>query len=150
MLRMPVMGNIQRKTAIARFTRTFSTLVAAGVPILSAMDIVADTAGNKVVEGALKKARGAIKEGETIAKPLSESPVFPSMVVQMVAVGEETGALDQMLAKIADFYDEEVKTAVDGLTSALEPVIMVVIGGTIGGIVIALYWPMFLSVTLVQ
>ncbi|MHB1016461.1 MAG: type II secretion system F family protein [Coriobacteriia bacterium] len=150
MLRVPVMGNINRKTAIARFTRTFSTLVAAGVPILSAMDIVADTSGNKVVEGALKGARAAIKEGETIAKPLSESPVFPSMVVQMVAVGEETGALDQMLSKIADFYDEEVKVAVDGLTAALEPVIMVVIGGTIGGIVIALYWPMFLSVTLVD
>lgn len=150
MLRIPVMGNINRKTSIARFTRTFGTLVAAGVPILSAMDIVADTAGNKVVERALKNARQSIKEGETVAKPLSESPIFPSMVVQMVAVGEETGALDQMLSKIADFYDEEVKVAVDGLTSALEPVIMVVIGGTIGGIVIALYWPMFLSVTLVD
>ena len=150
MLRFPVMGNINRKTAIARFTRTFGTLVTAGVPILSAMDIVAETSGNKVVERALKNARAAIKEGETIAKPLGESPVFPSMVVQMVAVGEETGALDQMLTKVADFYDEEVRTAVDGMTSALEPIIMVVIGGTIGGIVIALYWPMFQMVTLVN
>ena len=150
MLRVPVMGNINRKTAIARFTRTFGTLVTAGVPILSAMDIVAETSGNKVVEKALKGARAAIKEGETIAKPLSESPVFPSMVVQMIAVGEETGALDQMLTKVADFYDEEVRVAVDGMTSALEPIIMVVIGGTIGGIVIALYWPMFQMVTLVD
>jgi len=150
MLRVPVMGNINRKTAIARFTRTFGTLVTAGVPILSAMDIVAETSGNKVVEKALKGARAAIKEGETIAKPLSESPVFPSMVVQMIAVGEETGALDQMLTKVADFYDEEVRVAVDGMTSALEPIIMVVIGGTIGGIVIALYWPMFQMVTLVE
>jgi type IV pilus assembly protein PilC len=124
--------------------------VAAGVPILSAMDIVADTAGNEVVARALKSARGAIKEGETIAKPLGESPVFPSMVVQMVAVGEETGALDQMLAKIADFYDEEVSQAVDSLTSVIEPVMMAVLGVVVGGMVVALYMPMFQSVTLVQ
>lgn len=150
LLRMPIIGPMQRKTAIARFTRTFGTLVSAGVPILSAMDIVADTSGNTVVARALRTARSAIKEGETIAKPLGESPIFPTMVVQMVAVGEETGALDQMLAKIADFYDEEVRVAVDGLTSVLEPVMMVVIGGVVGGIVIALYLPMFMSVTLVQ
>jgi type IV pilus assembly protein PilC len=150
LLRMPIVGPLQRKTAIARFTRTFSTLVAAGVPILSAMDIVADTAGNEVVARALKSARGAIKEGETIAKPLGESPVFPSMVVQMVAVGEETGALDQMLAKIADFYDEEVSQAVDSLTSVIEPVMMAVLGVVVGGMVVALYMPMFQSVTLVQ
>jgi len=148
-LRMPVAGNIIRKTSVARFTRTFGTLVAAGVPILSAMDIVADTAGNEVVTRALKTARGAIKEGETIAKPLSESPVFPGMVVQMVAVGEETGALDQMLTKIADFYDEEVGTAIDGLASAMEPIIMVILAVVVGGIVIALYMPMFQSVTMV-
>jgi len=148
-LRMPVAGNIIRKTSVARFTRTFGTLVAAGVPILSAMDIVADTAGNEVVSRALKTARAAIKEGETIAKPLSESPVFPGMVVQMVAVGEETGALDQMLTKIADFYDEEVGTAIDGLASAMEPIIMVVLATVVGGIVIALYMPMFQSVTMV-
>ncbi|KUK47130.1 MAG: Type II secretion system F domain protein [Actinobacteria bacterium 66_15] len=148
-LRMPVAGNIIRKTSVARFTRTFGTLVAAGVPILSAMDIVADTAGNEVVTRALKSARGAIKEGETIAKPLGESPVFPGMVVQMVAVGEETGALDQMLIKIADFYDEEVGTAIDGLASAMEPIIMVVLAVVVGGIVIALYMPMFQAVTMV-
>lgn len=148
-LKMPVAGNIIRKTSVARFTRTFGTLVSAGVPILSAMDIVADTAGNEVVTRALKTARGAIKEGETIAKPLSESPVFPGMVVQMVAVGEETGALDQMLVKIADFYDEEVGTAIDGLASAMEPIIMVVLAVVVGGIVIALYMPMFQSVTMV-
>lgn len=148
-LRMPVAGNIIRKTSIARFTRTFGTLVSAGVPILSAMDIVADTAGNEVVARALKSARGSVKEGETIAKPLSESPVFPSMVVQMVAVGEETGALDQMLTKIADFYDEEVSTAIDGLASAMEPIIIVVLAVVVGGIVIALYMPMFQSVTMV-
>ncbi|HHJ98540.1 MAG TPA: type II secretion system F family protein [Actinobacteria bacterium] len=148
-LRMPVAGNIIRKTSVARFTRTFGTLVAAGVPVLSAMDIVADTAGNEVVTRALKSARGAIKEGETIAKPLSESPVFPGMVVQMVAVGEETGALDQMLIKIADFYDEEVGTAIDGLASAMEPIIMVVLAVVVGGIVIALYMPMFQAVTMV-
>ncbi len=150
LLRMPIVGPLQRKTAIARFTRTFSTLVAAGVPILSAMDIVADTAGNEVVARALKNARGAIKEGETIAKPLSESPVFPSMVVQMVAVGEETGALDQMLSKIADFYDEEVTQAVDALTSVIEPVMMATLGVIVGGMVIALYMPMFQSITLVK
>ena len=148
-LRMPVAGNIIRKTSVARFTRTFGTLVSAGVPILSAMDIVADTAGNEVVSRALKTARAAIKEGETIAKPLSESSVFPGMVVQMVAVGEETGALDQMLTKIADFYDEEVGTAIDGLASAMEPIIMVVLATVVGGIVIALYMPMFQSVTMV-
>ena len=114
---MPVFGPLIRKIALAKFTRTFGTLVSAGVPILSALDIVADTAGNEVVADAVKKARTAIKEGETIAKPLSESKVFPSMLVQMIAVGEETGALDTMLNKIADFYDEEVATAVDGLTS---------------------------------
>jgi type IV pilus assembly protein PilC len=150
LLRMPIIGPLQRKSAIARFTRTFGTLVTAGVPILSAMDIVADTSGNEVVARALKGARSAIKEGETIAKPLGESPIFPSMVVQMVAVGEETGALDQMLAKIADFYDEEVKQAVDSLTSILEPIMMATLGVIVGGMVVALYLPMFQSITLVK
>ncbi|MDY0341305.1 MAG: type II secretion system F family protein [Coriobacteriia bacterium] len=149
-LRMPIVGPMQRKTAVARFSRTFGTLVTAGVPILSAMDIVADTSGNEVVARALKGARAAVKEGETIAKPLGESPVFPSMAVQMVAVGEETGALDIMLEKVADFYDEEVKQAVDALTSILEPIMMAVLGVIVGGMVIALYLPMFMSVTLVQ
>lgn len=149
-LRMPVFGPLVRKLALARFSRTFSTLVAAGVPILSALDIVADTAGNEVVAEAVKKSRSAIKEGEPIAKPLSESPVFPAMLVQMIAVGEETGALDAMLSKIADFYDEEVATAVEGLTSLIEPVMMVVLGGIVGAMVIALYLPMFNVIALVK
>jgi len=149
-LRAPVIGNLTQKIALARFTRTFGTLVAAGVPILSALDIVADTAGNEVVAQAVKKARSAIKEGETIAKPLSESKVFPSMLVQMISVGEETGALDAMLNKIADFYDEEVGTAVEGLTSLIEPMMMVTLGGVVGTMVIALYLPMFNVITLVQ
>lgn len=149
-LRMPVFGNMIRKMSVAKFTRTFGTLVAAGVPILSALDIVADTAGNEEVAQAVKKARSAIREGETIAKPLSESKVFPSMVVQMIAVGEETGALDAMLNKIADFYDEEVSTAVEGLTSLIEPLMMATLGVVVGGMVVALYLPMFQVITLVK
>ncbi len=149
-LQMPVFGSLVRKIALARFTRTFGTLVAAGVPILSALDIVADTAGNEVIAIAVRKARSAIKEGETIAKPLSESKVFPSMLVQMIAVGEETGALDQMLNKVAAFYDEEVSTATDGLTSLIEPLMMASLGVIVGGIVIALYLPMFQVITLVN
>jgi len=149
-LRMPVFGTMVQKIALAKFTRTFGTLIAAGVPILSALDIVADTAGNEVVAKAVKGARSAIKEGETIAKPLGESPIFPSMLVQMIAVGEETGALDAMLNKIADFYDEEVSTAVEGLTSIIEPIMMATLGVIVGGMVIALYMPMFQVITLVQ
>lgn len=149
-LKMPVAGSIIQKMAVARFTRTFGTLVSAGVPILSALDIVADTAGNMVVAKAVKGTATAIKEGETIAKPLSESPVFPSMVVQMIAVGEETGALDTMLVKIAEFYDEEVGTAVDSITSIIEPIMMATLGVIVGGMVIALYLPMFTIVALVQ
>jgi len=149
-LNMPVFGPMIRKIALAKFTRTFGTLVSAGVPILSALDIVADTAGNEVVANAVKKARSAIKEGETIAKPLSESKVFPSMLVQMIAVGEETGALDTMLNKIADFYDEEVSVAVDGLTSLIEPLMMASLGVIVGGMVVALYLPMFTIITLVK
>ena len=149
-LRIPIVKMLVRKTAIARFTRTFGTLVAAGVPILSALDIVAETSGNEVVSRAIKKARSAVKEGETIAKPLGESPVFPSMVVQMIAVGEETGALDQMLSKVADFYDEEVSTAVDSLTSLIEPLMMATLGGVVGMIVVALYMPMFQVVAIIK
>ena len=149
-LRMPVFGSMVRKMALAKFTRTFGTLVSAGVPILSALDIVGDTAGNEVVAQAVKKTRSAIKEGETIAKPLGESPVFPSMLVQMIAVGEETGALDAMLSKTADFYDEEVSAAVDGLTSLIEPLMMATLGLVVGGMVIALYMPMFQVITLVK
>jgi len=149
-LRMPVFGPLIRKIALAKFTRTFSTLIAAGVPILSALDIVADTSGNEVVAQAVKKTRSAIKEGETIAKPLSESKVFPAMLVQMIAVGEETGALDAMLNKIADFYDEEVGNAVEGLTSLIEPLMMASLGLIVGAMVIALYMPMFNVISLVQ
>jgi type IV pilus assembly protein PilC len=149
-LNMPVFGPLTRKIALAKFTRTFGTLVSAGVPILSALDIVADSSGNEVVANAVKHARNAIKEGETIAKPLSESKVFPSMLVQMIAVGEETGALDAMLEKIADFYDEEVATATDGLTSLIEPLMMASLGVIVGGMVIALYLPMFQVITLVK
>ena len=149
-LRMPIVGQIVRKLALARFTRTFGTLVCAGVPILSALEIVGATSGNEVVSRAVKKVRSAIKEGETIAKPLSEAPVFPSMLVQMIAVGEETGALDAMLNKIADFYDEEVARTVDSLTSIIEPVMMATMGVVVGGIVIALYLPMFNIITLVK
>lgn len=149
-LNMPVFGSMIRKIALARFTRTFGTLVAAGVPILSALDIVAETAGNEVVSQAVKKTRSAIREGETIAKPLSESKVFPSMLVQMIAVGEETGALDAMLNKVADFYDEEVSNAVEGLTSLIEPLMMATLGIIVGGMVVALYMPMFQVITLVQ
>jgi len=149
-LRMPVFGSLVRKLALARFTRTFGTLVTAGVPILSALDIVGETAGNAVVERAVQRVRAAVKEGETIAKPLSESPVFPSMLVQMIAVGEETGAMDAMLNKIADFYDEEVSTAVDGLTALIEPLAMALLGGMVGFIVISLYLPMFNVITLIK
>jgi type IV pilus assembly protein PilC len=149
-LRIPVLGPLVRKIALAKFTRTFGTLVSAGVPILSALDIVGDTAGNEVVARAVKRVRSAIKEGETIAKPLSESPVFPSMLVQMISVGEETGALDAMLNKVADFYDEEVSVAVDSLTSLIEPIMMASLGAVVGVIVIALYLPMFNVISLVK
>ena len=149
-LRLPVFGSLVRKIALAKFTRTLGTLVTAGVPILSALDIVADTSGNEVVAQSVKRARSAIKEGETIAKPLSESPVFPTMLVQMIAVGEETGALDDMLNKLADFYDEEVGVAVDGLTSLIEPLMMATLGGIVGCMVVALYMPMFQVITLIE
>jgi len=149
-LNMPIFGTLVRKIALARFCRTFGTLVSAGVPILTALDIVADTSGNNVVAGAVRHARAAIKEGETLAKPLGESKVFPAMVVQMIGVGEETGALDTMLNKVADFYDDEVSTAVDGLTSLIEPLMMATLGVIVGGMVVALYLPMFQIITLVK
>lgn len=142
-LKMPVLGQLTRKMAIAKFARTFSTLISSGVPILQALDIVAETAENAVVTKAIRESRASIKEGETISKPLGASGVFPPMVVQMIAIGEETGALDSMLKKIADFYDGEVSATVDSLTSLLEPVLMVFMGVMIGGIVVSLYLPMF-------
>jgi type IV pilus assembly protein PilC len=142
-LKLPLFGPLLRKVAVARFTRTLGTMIASGVPILDGLDIVARTAGNMIIEEALRKVRTAITEGKTIAEPLSESDVFPGMVVQMIAVGEETGAMETMLAKIADFYDEEVDQAVDALTAMLEPLMMVFLGGTVGGMLIAMYLPIF-------
>jgi type IV pilus assembly protein PilC len=149
LLRLPVMGDLVRKTAIARFSRTLSTLLSSGVPILDALDTTARTAGNKVVENAVSAARASISEGETIAGPLSREQVFPPMVVQMISIGEATGGLDDMLTKIADFYDSEVDAAVENLTAALEPIIMVFLGIVIGGIVISMYLPIFKIATIV-
>ncbi len=142
-LKLPVFGSLLRKVAVARFTRTLGTMIASGVPILDGLDIVSRTAGNMVVERALQDVKAAISEGKTIAEPLGECDVFPPMVVQMIAVGEETGAMENMLGKIADFYDDEVDTAVDALTSLLEPVMMVGLGGTVGGLLVAMYLPIF-------
>lgn len=142
-LKLPVLGDLIRKAAVAKFTRTLGTLIASGVPILEGLGIVAKTAGNKVIEQALMNARQSISEGKTISDPLGKEKVFPPMVVQMIAVGETTGALDAMLSKIADFYDDEVDSAVGALTSLLEPMLMVFLGVTIGTIVIAMYLPIF-------
>ncbi len=143
LLGLPVIGPVLRKIAVARFTRTLGTLLASGVPILDALDIVAKTAGNVIVEEAILYARLKIAEGKNMAQPLMETNVFPSMVVQMVGVGEQTGALDAMLNKIADFYEEEVDVAVAALTSLIEPALMVGIGGTVGVVLIAMYLPIF-------
>ncbi|MAE96867.1 MAG: pilus assembly protein PilC [Deltaproteobacteria bacterium] len=142
-LKMPIFGPLIRKVAVARFTRTLGTMVSSGVPILDALEICGKTAGNLVIETAIMRTRAAISEGRTMAEPLEAEGVFPGMVVQMIAVGESTGAMDQMLSKIADFYDEEVDTAVDALTSLLEPMMIVFLGGAIGGILIAMYLPIF-------
>ncbi len=143
MLSFPAIGPAMRKIAVARFTRTMGTLLASGVPILDALQVVAKTSGNVLIEGALLKVAEKITEGRTMAEPLSETGVFPSMVVQMIGVGEQTGALDVMLNKIADFYEEEVDVAVSGLTSLMEPVMMVGIGGMVGFMLIAMYMPIF-------
>jgi type IV pilus assembly protein PilC len=142
-LKLPVFGPLLRKVAVARFTRTLGTMLSSGVPILDGLDIVARTAGNMVVEDALYSVKAGISEGKTVAEPLAASNVFPGMVVQMIAVGEETGAMEAMLSKIADFYDDEVDAAVDALTAMLEPAMMVGLGGTVGGMLIAMYLPIF-------
>ena len=142
-LSLPVFGVLLKKVAVAKFSRTLSTMMGSGVPILDGLEIVSKTAGNKVVENALMDTRRSISEGKTIAEPLSESGIFPSMVVSMISVGENTGALDAMLEKIADFYDSEVDTAVDAMTALLEPIMMVFLGGVVGGMIIALYLPIF-------
>lgn len=143
LLAAPVLGNLVRKSAVARFTRTLGTLLASGVSILDALEITAKTAGNLVIAKAINRSVMAIAEGDTITGPLKESGVFPPMVTQMISVGEKTGGLDEMLAKIADFYDEEVDDAVSALTSMIEPIIIVFMGIVIGGILIAMYLPMF-------
>ncbi len=143
LLRLPVFGDLLRKVAVAKFTRTMGTMLSSGVAILEALDIVGKTAGNKTIEDAIIKVRSGISEGRTMADPLTESGVFPSMVCQMISVGEATGALDAMLGKIADFYDEEVDQAVENLTSLIEPFMLVFLGITIGGLVVAMYLPIF-------
>ncbi|HTB73931.1 MAG TPA: type II secretion system F family protein [Polyangiaceae bacterium] len=143
MLMAPVLGPVMRKIAVARFTRTLGTLLGSGVPILDALEIVAKTAGNMVVEEAILYARAKISEGKNMAEPLMQTGVFPPMVVQMVGVGEQTGALDTMLNKIADFYEDEVDVAVSAMTSLIEPVMMVGVGGTVGVVLIAMYLPIF-------
>jgi type IV pilus assembly protein PilC len=150
LLKVPIFGLIIRKVAVARFTRTLGTLVQSGVPILEALRITATTAGNKVVERAVLQCRVSVTEGKTLAEPLKISGVFPPMVTQMVSVGEQTGSLDAMLSKIADFYDDEVDTAVATLTSLLEPIMIVILGGMVGGLVVAMYLPIFKLVTLIK
>jgi type IV pilus assembly protein PilC len=142
-LKIPVVGMLVRKIAVARFCRTLATLTSSGVPILDGLEITARTSGNAIVEDAIMAVRKAVEEGKTISQPLAETKVFPPMVVQMVNVGEQTGALDQMLSKIADFYEEEVDTAIAGLMKLLEPVMIVILGGIIGTIVTAMYLPMY-------
>jgi len=143
LLKAVVIGDLLRKVAVAKFTRTLGTLITSGVPILDGMDVVAKTAGNRIVEEAINNTKQSISEGKTIAAPLEESGVFPPMVCQMVAVGESAGSLDAMLEKIADFYEEEVDTAVDAITALIEPVMMVFLGGTVGTMLIAMYLPIF-------
>jgi len=150
MLKFPVIGVLIQKVAVARFTRTLGTLISSGVPILEGLRITARSAGNRVVEKAVMQARSAVSAGRTLTEPLRQTPIFPPMVVHMINVGENVGALDQMLSKIADFYDDEVDTAVGALTSLLEPLMIVFLGVIVGGLVVAMYLPIFRMVTLVK
>lgn len=143
MLKVPVIGDVIQKVAVARFTRTFGTLVRSGVPMLTALEVVKETAGNALLSKAVESVQKEVREGGSISKPLGKEPLFPAMVVQMVAVGEETGKLDEMLSKIADFYDEEVENSVEALTSILEPIMVVGIGGIVGSVVVGMYLPIF-------
>jgi type IV pilus assembly protein PilC len=143
LLKLPILGDVMRKIAVARFTRTLGTLLQSGVPILDALEICARTSGNVIIEAGVLHVRQSISEGKNMAEPLMEAKVFPDMVVQMIAVGEQTGALDQMLNKVADFYEEETDIAVAALTSALEPIMMVGVGGMVGVVLIAMYLPIF-------
>lgn len=147
MLKVPVLGNLIRKSAVARFTRTLGTLISSGVSILQGLEVTAKTSGNRVVHDAVMGSRTAIAGGETITKPLKEAQVFPPMVIQMINVGEQTGGLDAMLVKIADFYEEEVDTAVEALTAALEPIMIVFLGIIVGGMVVSMYLPIFELIT---
>ncbi len=149
-LKLPVFGNLFKKIAIARFTRNFGAMLHAGVPLLQALDIVGETSGNVVVERATKAVQESVRTGQSLAGPLTEHPIFPPMVVQMMAVGEDTGALDTMLGKVADFYDQEVEATTEQLTSLIEPLMIVVLGSLIGGMIIALYMPIFSIFELVQ
>jgi type IV pilus assembly protein PilC len=149
-LAMPVVGTLFHKYALSRFSRTLGTLISSGVPILGALEITGETTGNMVITRALDEVRAGVKEGETIARPLTQASVFPPMVTQMIAIGEETGALDVMLQKVSEFYDSEVNAAVDSLTSILEPILIVCLGGVVGTIVIALYLPVFKVITLIK
>jgi type IV pilus assembly protein PilC len=142
-LKLPIFGDLQKKSCVATFTRTLGTMLRSGVPILDSLEIVAKTSGNVIIEEIIFDVRSSIAEGQTIAEPLSETDVFPGMVIQMISVGEATGALDTMLEKIADFYEKEVDAAVEALTSMLEPLLMLFLGGSIGGLVIAMYLPIF-------
>jgi type IV pilus assembly protein PilC len=149
-LRLPIFGVLLRKVAVAKFTRTLGTLISSGVPILDGLEITAKTAGNKVIEYAVMDVRQAVSEGKTIAEPLMKSKTFPPMVTHMISVGESTGALDAMLSKIADFYDDEVDNAVNNLTAMMEPMLMVFLGGAVGFIVVAMYLPIFKLITLIK
>ena len=149
-LKMPVLGDVLRKSAVSRFTRTLGTLISSGVSILEGLEITAKTAGNRVIQDAIMASRASIAGGDTIAQPLQKSKVFPPMVISMIAVGEQTGGLDEMLSKIADFYDEEVDAAVSGLLSLLEPLMIVFLGVVVGGMVVAMYLPIFDMINAVQ
>jgi type IV pilus assembly protein PilC len=150
LLKVPVLGDVLRKSAVSRFTRTLGTLISSGVSILEGLEITAKTAGNRVIQDAIMQSRSSIAGGDTIAQPLQKSKVFPPMVISMIAVGEQTGGLDEMLSKIADFYDEEVDAAVSNLLSLLEPIMIVFLGVVVGGMVVAMYLPIFDMVNAVQ
>jgi type IV pilus assembly protein PilC len=143
MLKMPIFGTLFQKVAIARFSRTFSTLIKSGVPILAAMEIVSDTAGNRVIKEAVENAKESVKQGDTLSDPLAESPIFPPMVTKMIGIGERSGSLETLLEKIAVFYDEQVETSVKSLTSMIEPIMIAFMGFIVGGIVLAVFLPIF-------
>jgi type IV pilus assembly protein PilC len=150
LLRIPILGDVLRKSAVSRFTRTLGTLISSGVSILDGLEITAKTAGNQVIHNAIMESRSSIAGGDTISAPLQKSNVFPPMVISMIAVGEQTGGLDEMLSKIADFYDTEVDTAVSGLLSLMEPIMIVFLGVIVGGMVVAMYLPIFDMINAVQ